>query len=72
MNYVRPIKGKYMLFKIDYLSKMVELDVCLRANTKHTIAKIEKWERSKGLIEVLVKDGAKHFDNKDVGRWIRQ
>lgn len=28
MDYVGLIKGRYLLVKIDYLSKLVELDVC--------------------------------------------
>lgn len=70
MDYVGPIKGRYLLVKIDYLSKMVELDVCLQVDTKHTIARVEKWERSRGLVEMVIIDGGRHFVNKDVKGWM--
>lgn len=51
---------------IDSLSEMMELDVCLQAESKHTIPKVERWERSRGLVEVVIMGVAKHFANKYV------
>lgn len=48
MDYVASIEAKYLLVKIDYLSKLVELDVCEHADSKHTVARIEKWESYRG------------------------
>lgn len=42
MDYVGTIKGRYLLVKIDYLSKLVELDVCVQADSEHTIKGIER------------------------------
>lgn len=72
MDYIEPIKARYLLVKIDYLSKMLELDVSLHANKKHIITWVEQWEKSKDPLEVLVIDEAKHFFNGDVERWMKQ
>lgn len=70
LDYIGLIEGKDLLVKIDYLSKLVELDVCDQADSKHTVSVIEKWESHRGLIGYLVADGAKHFKNVDVKRWV--
>lgn len=70
LDYVGPIEVKYLLVKIDYFSKMVELDVCKQADAKHTLPGIKRWEDSRGPEETIVNDGAKHFDNTKLKRWV--
>lgn len=42
MDYVGFIEGKYNLVKLDYMSKLVELDVCDRANSGPSIEGVKK------------------------------
>lgn len=70
MDYVSPIKGKYLLVKMDYLSKLFELDVCNQADSGHSIDGVEKWESKRAPIQTVITDRAKHFINADMRRWV--
>lgn len=72
LDYVGSIKGNYLLVKIDYFNKLLELDVCQQADVGHTLVGIEKWEESRRSVDTLIIDGAKHFDNAKVKRWVIQ
>lgn len=70
MYYVGPIKGKYLLMKLDYLNKLVELNVCSQKDNGHPIRGIEKWRSFRGLTNTLLTDGAKPFNNVEMRRWV--
>lgn len=72
LDYIGSIDGKYILVKIYYFNKLIELDGGEQANTKHTLAGIEKWEDSMGSVATIITDGAEHFDNAEVKRWVNQ
>lgn len=66
MDYISPIKGKYLLVKLDYLSKLVELYVCAETHGGHFIDGVERWESSKEPIDTLITKGADHFNDIDM------
>lgn len=72
MYYVGLMESKYLLVKIYYLSKLVEFDVCVHVDRKHTIRGLKQWEESKALFSILITDRARHFFHGEVRRWAIQ
>lgn len=61
MDFVGPMDQKYLLVKVDFMSRVVQLDVCSAANAKATIAGLKKWRKKFELMDKLVSDQGKHF-----------
>lgn len=43
--------------KVDYMSRLVQVDVCSEANKRIALQSLLEWERVSGKIERLVTDG---------------
>lgn len=52
MDYIGLVRGKYMLTKIDFMSRLVQIDVCDEASARTTLEGIQKWVEVFDLPEV--------------------
>lgn len=60
MYFVGPMDQKYLV-KVDFMSRVVQLDVCSSATAETTIAGLKKWRKKFGLMDRLVTDQGRHF-----------
>lgn len=53
MDYVGHMDGKYLLVKVDFFSRVVQLNVCDAADVVSMLQGIKKWERKLGNVKIF-------------------
>lgn len=63
MDSVGFIGQEYLSVKIDYMSRLVQVNVCSEANSRSVLQGVMEWERTYGRMDGLVTDRGTHFNN---------
>lgn len=72
LDFVGPSEGVYLSVKVDYVTRLVQVDTCEKVGTKHMIWGLKKWTSLRGRIGRIKANKGMHFDNYLISKWSRK
>lgn len=63
LDFVGPIDVVYLLVKVEYFKRVVEIDLFEKADAKHVFKGLERWMSLRGKIKRIKTNRGMHVDN---------
>lgn len=70
LDFVGLVEGVYLLIKVDYFTRVVQVDLCEKFDSKNVIRGLERWFSLRGNIRRIRTNGGTYFDNCQVAEWL--